>query len=89
MHARHVVARRLVGFRVREDALPIAGSQVLDDTGNPIGVVTSSTVSPVLSNVCIGLALLKKPHFEPGRIVQVPAEGALRSAEVVALPFVR
>lgn len=89
MHARNVVARRLVGFRVREDALPIAGAQVLDDDGNAIGVVTSSTVSPVLSNACIGLALLKKPHFETGRTIRTPAEGAVRVADVVGLPFVR
>lgn len=89
MHARHVVARQLAGFRVRADALPIAGTQVFDDGGNAIGVVTSSTVAPILSNACIGLALLKKPHFEIGRVVQVPAEGSMRESEVVALPFAR
>jgi aminomethyltransferase len=88
MHARQVVARRLVGLRVADDALPIAGAHVLDETGNPVGVLTSSTVSPVLSNASIGLAVVKKPHFEPGRKVRIAAEGAVRDATVVTLPFV-
>ena len=50
--------------------------------------VTSSTVSPVLSNVAICLGLVKRPHFAEGTTVHVPAEGAVRKAVVTKLPFV-
>ncbi len=87
MHARKQVARLLVGIRMQDDALPIAGQPVMDEKENQIGVVTSSTMSPVLSDAAIALAILKKPFFEAGTIVRVPAEGAMRTATVVALPF--
>ncbi|MBC7782523.1 MAG: aminomethyl transferase family protein, partial [Burkholderiales bacterium] len=87
MHARQQVARKLVGIRMSDDSLPIAGQPVMDDNENQIGVVTSSTMSPVLSDSAIALALLRKPYFEPGRTVRIPAEGAIRTATVVPLPF--
>jgi folate-binding protein YgfZ len=88
MHARGQVARRIVGIRMPDDALPIAGTQVLDADGNAIGIVTSSTNSPVLSNVAIALGTLKKPFYEVGTSLRVPAEGAIRTATVVATPFI-
>src|SRR5205807_8530340 len=53
MHARQQVARQLAGIRMDSDALPIAGAKIFDDASNEIGGVTSSTLSPVLSNVAI------------------------------------
>jgi folate-binding protein YgfZ len=87
MHARGQVARQLVGLRIEGDALPIAGQPVTDDTGNVVGVITSSTMSPVLSDAAIALATIKKPHFTAGTAVRVPAEGKVRAARVVAIPF--
>ena len=37
MHARQQVARKLVGLRMADDALPVAGSPVQDDAGNIVG----------------------------------------------------
>src|SRR5688572_28867403 len=88
MHARGQVARRIVGIRMADDALPLAGTEVVDNDGNQIGVVTSSTNSPLLSNAAIALATVKKPHYEIGVSLRVPAEGAIRSATVVETPFV-
>jgi folate-binding protein YgfZ len=85
MHARGQLARRLVGLRMKDDALPIAGATIEDAAGLAIGIVTSSTISPVRGNEAIGIGLLKKPHFEAGRTVRIPAEGAMRDAEVVEL----
>ena len=59
MHARNVVARRICGIRMDEDALPSAGAEV-EVNGEPAGLITSSTLSPVLSNACIALAMLKR-----------------------------
>lgn len=89
MHARGQVARKIVGIRMDGDALPIAGTQVLDEEGNTVGVITSSTNSPLLSNAAIGLAIVKRPLFEPGTSLRVPAEGQIRSATVVPTPFVK
>lgn len=88
MHARNVVARKIVGVRMDEDALPTAGAEIeVDD--QPVGVVTSSTLSPVLSNACIALAMIKRPHFEVGTRLSMLAEGRRAQGAVVELPFIR
>jgi folate-binding protein YgfZ len=89
MHARKQMAKSIVGLKVADGALPIAGAQVTDDAGNIIGAVTSSTVSPVMSNASIAIALLKRPSFAPGTVVNVPAEGSIRRAVVTELPFIK
>ncbi|MBC8108769.1 MAG: aminomethyl transferase family protein, partial [Anaerolineae bacterium] len=89
MHARSQSARQIVGFRMDDDALPIAGAQILDEQSNVIGAVTSSTISPVLSGAAIGLAIVKRSHVEAGKALHIPAEGSIRTAKVVELPFVK
>ena len=89
MHARQQVAKKLVGIRMESDALPIAGTKIFDAASNEIGGVTSSTVSPVMSNIALCLGYLKRPHFALGTVVQIPAEGALRKGVVVELPFLK
>jgi aminomethyltransferase len=87
MHSRGQLARRIVGWRVDDDSLPVAGSPVLSAEGEQVGIVTSSTLSPVLSNVSIGLALVKKPHFSIGSRLGFAAEGSIRQGTVVETPF--
>ncbi|HEY1685863.1 MAG TPA: glycine cleavage T C-terminal barrel domain-containing protein [Tepidisphaeraceae bacterium] len=89
MHARNQVARQIVGIRINEDALPLAGSPIMDAEGNTIGGITSSTVSPILSNACIALGLVKKPFIPPETPVRVAAEGGMRNATIVKTPFVQ
>lgn len=89
MHARKQVAKQLVGLRVEGDALPIAGAVLYDEQGNQVGGVTSSTLSPILSNAAICLGYLKKPFFNEGTVVKVPAEGSMRTATVVKTPFLQ
>jgi folate-binding protein YgfZ len=89
MHACGQLARLLVGIRMEGDALPVAGSKIYDDNDNEIGGITSSTVSPVLSNAAICLGYVKRPFFAVGTKLRIPAEGAMRPAVVVELPFVR
>ena len=86
MHARRVTAKQIVGIRMADDALPTAGVPVEVDDGE-VGTVTSSTISPVLSAACLCLATIKRPHFEIGTKVTIPAEGRNAAGEVVALPF--
>ncbi len=88
MYSRGQLARKIVPFVMQGEELPIAGAQVFEETGQPensqtqIGVVTSSAPSPAQSNRAIGLALLKKPHFEPGSKLLIGAEGAMHGAKV-------
>jgi aminomethyltransferase len=91
MYARKVVARKIVSFKMAGDALPTAGAAVVDPARPDIqvGIVTSSTQSPVLSNACVGLALIKRPSFEPGQDLLIWAEGSSQPAKVVAAPLVR
>ena len=88
MYARKQVAKQLVGLRVDDDALPLAGEVLTDGQQNQVGVVTSSTMSPLLGDAAVALATVKKSHAGPGSVVQVAAEGAIRRATVVLLPFV-
>jgi folate-binding protein YgfZ len=88
MHARGQIARRLAGIRMEDDALPLAGAQIVDEQGNQIGAITSSTISPVMSNAAICLGYLKKPFFTTGTTITIPAEGQMRRGKVVDLPFI-
>ncbi len=89
MHARNQVARQVVGLRMEDDALPIAGAPVYDQEQNQVGGITSSTVSPVLSGASICLGLMKKGFTAPATTVYIAAEGSVRPAKVVELPFYR
>jgi folate-binding protein YgfZ len=84
----------LVGLRPTRDLLPVAGEAVfaLGDAQQPkagpqIGVVTSSTPSPMLGSVPIAFAMLRSSHAEPGTTVLVIAEGELAEAAVGGLRF--
>jgi folate-binding protein YgfZ len=88
MHARGQVARQIVGIRMKDDALPIAGAAIMDQQKNQVGGVTSSTISPVLSNTAICLGLVKSAVSAVGTEVLVAAEGAFRTATVAELPFI-
>jgi len=89
MHARGQVARKIVGIKMREDALPIAGAPILDDSQNQIGGITSSTISPILSGSSICLGLIKSAAAAVGTEINIAAEGAIRKATIVELPFVK
>ncbi|MCC7406605.1 MAG: aminomethyltransferase family protein, partial [Phycisphaeraceae bacterium] len=75
--------RLLVGLRLPDDRLPIAGSQVLTADGQVVGAVTSSTLSPLLGQTAIALAVVKWGRHEPGTTLRVAAEGAIVDARVV------
>jgi folate-binding protein YgfZ len=88
MQSRGQAARLLVGIRMEDDALPIAGAKMYDEQKNEIGGITSSTMSPLLSNAAIALGYVKKGFESPGTKVQVPAEGGMHVGVVSRLPFV-
>lgn len=82
----------LVGLRIEGESLPVAGGQVFSvdesgEMGDQIGVVTSSTLSPMLGANPIAFAMLKSSHSEPGTRVLVNAEGEQPQATVQGLGF--
>ena len=93
--------RILVGVKFEGDALPVAGTQVVapqaggqastDDAPAPstqvIGGITSSTLSPMLSQRPIALAVMKWGQHEPGTPVVAAAEGRFVTGAVHPLRF--
>jgi len=81
----------LVGLRVEDDRLPVAGAQVFESRegspGDQIGVITSSTLSPMLGAAPIAFAMIRSKHAETGTEVVVNAEGAQARAAVHQLRF--
>lgn len=82
----------LISLRMKQDLLPTSGEQVfsMNEDGSmkdEIGVVTSSTLSPMLSAAPIALAMLKTSNAVVGNVVLVNAEGAQTPATVCPLRF--
>ncbi len=86
--------QRLVGLRVQGDVLPVAGTEVFAEPdnaagtiGEPVGVITSSTLSPMLGAVPIAFAMLRTKQAPDNATVVVAAEGETARASVVQLQF--
>ncbi|HVX86536.1 MAG TPA: glycine cleavage T C-terminal barrel domain-containing protein [Phycisphaerae bacterium] len=94
MHAHNTVARLLVGLRVEGSKLPVAGTEIFEGaagaaSAGQIGIITSSTMSPMLGNAAVAMGYVKKAFAVAGREVAVLAEGSRERAIVTALPFWR
>ena len=79
--------RRLVGFRMIDRGIPRHEYTLADLGGNPIGAVTSGTMSPCLK-VGIGLGYVKSEFAAVGTQIAVVIRDRLIKAEVVKYPFV-
>ena len=79
------VARKLVGFRLRERGFPRHGYPVLAD-GATVGSVTSGVLSPTLGEG-IGMAYVPVALAKPGTEIGIGIRGASVPAEVVRPPF--
>ena len=85
----------LVGLRMKEDLLPVAGGQVFERSGEGaersmgalVGTITSSTLSPMLGAAPVAFAMLRTAHAEEGATVLVSAEGEQAEATVTGLRF--
>jgi folate-binding protein YgfZ len=76
------VTRRLVGLRLESPVDPMVAIQV---DGRTVGAITSVAASPRWG--LIALAVIKRPHHEPGTAVTVLYEGRSVSATTTVLPF--
>lgn len=79
--------RRLVGFKMIDRGIPRHEYTLADLGGNPIGAVTSGTMSPCLK-VGIGLGYVKSEFAAVGTQIAVVIRDRLIKAEVVKYPFV-
>ena len=78
-------AKRLVGLTVLDKRVPRHGYPVVS-SGQPVGVITSGTLSPTLGTA-IGMAYVPAALAAPGTPLAVDVRGTLCAAEVVTLPF--
>jgi aminomethyltransferase len=81
------VRRRLVGFTMKERAIPRHGYE-LQHAGNAVGVVTSGGHSPSLEKG-LGLGYAEAAHARAGTALDVVIRGRPQPAEVVRPPFYR
>lgn len=84
--------QRLVGLRIDGDLLPVADAQVFafvegGSIGEPVGVVTSSGLAPMLGAVPVAFAMLASSAYAEGTRVLVNAEGEQAAATVAPLAF--
>lgn len=84
--------QQLVGLRIEGDALPVSGAQIFavqtDGTmGDQVGMVTSSTLSPLRGAAPVAFAMLRTQAATAGGRVLVNAEGQQVMAVVQNLRF--
>ncbi len=80
------VAKKLVGFEMKERGIARHDYQIKDFEGNIIGRVTSGTQSPTLGKA-IGMGYVEKAFASLGTEIYVSVRNNLLKAEVVKIPF--
>ncbi|MBN2190404.1 MAG: glycine cleavage system aminomethyltransferase GcvT [Candidatus Aureabacteria bacterium] len=78
-------ARRLIGFRTIERAVPRAHYDIFSG-GNKVGYVTSGTLSPSLDRG-IGMGYVPAEMSEAGSHIDISIRGKMVKAEIVKKPF--
>lgn len=79
------IERKLVGFTLEERGIPRSGYRVLSG-GEPVGVVTSGTMSPTLK-IPVGMAYVPVSLSAEGSTFEVEIRNKAVPARVVKLPF--
>jgi len=83
--------QQLIGLAMQSDHLPVAGAAVFEIVegrpGDRVGVITSSTLSPMSSAQPIAFAMLRTQFCAPGTELLVHAEGEEAHGAVHALTF--
>ena len=76
---------RLVGFRLSDRGIARHGYPIVVD-GDPVGTVTSGTMSPTLGDA-IGLGYVPEAHADPGTELGIVVRNDTKRATVEGLPF--
>jgi aminomethyltransferase len=69
-----------------ERGIPRQHYEILDESGQAIGTVTSGTISPSM-NTGIGLGYIRSEHALPGTLIRVRIRNKDLQAKVVTLPI--
>ena len=77
---------RLVGLELVGRGVPRHGYEVTTADGDPVGHVTSGTVSPTLGDP-VALAYLPAPYADPGETVRVVIRDKPKKARTMTTPF--
>ncbi len=80
------VTKKLVAFEVQERAVPRHDYEIVDASGNQIGIVTSGTMSPSM-NKGIGLGYVNTENSSIGSDIYIRIRKNDVRAKVVKLPF--
>ncbi len=80
------VTRKLIGFEMKDRAIPRQGYEVTDGKGNVIGAVTSGCMSPT-AKVGVGMALVKTEFTKVGNEIAILIRNKEVRAEIVKPPF--
>lgn len=87
MHSRGHPKQRLVGLRLAkpgpvDEWQPVTGTPLHDEAGEQVGLVTSSTISPMLGGEPVCFAMVKFKWTEPGTKLEL-RDGEVRQGCVV------
>jgi len=80
------VSRKLVGFEMVDRGIPRHGYALLTAEGEPMGVVTSGTMSPTCK-IGIGMGYVKTEYSKVGTEFCIDMRGRKLKAVVVKPPF--
>src|SRR5664279_952477 len=80
------VTKKLRGFLMIDRGIPRQHYEVVNTSGEPIGEVTSGTMSPMMKQG-IGMAYLNKGHWETGSEIYIRIRNKDLKAKVVDLPI--
>ncbi|MDH6358839.1 glycine cleavage system aminomethyltransferase GcvT [Parabacteroides sp. PF5-9] len=80
------VSRKLAAFEMIDKGIPRHGYEIVDANGNPIGTVTSGTMSPCLK-IGIGMGYLKPEFTKPDTEIYIQIRNRNLKAKVVKTPF--
>jgi aminomethyltransferase len=81
------VARKRVGIKPEGRAPARDGTEIVDDAGNKLGIVTSGGFGPTIGGP-IAMGYVAAEQAKPGTKVQLVVRGKPLPAEIVTLPFV-
>ena len=80
------VSRKLIGFEMIDRGIPRHGYELTDSEGQPIGMVTSGTMSPT-RKIGIGMGYVKTEYSKLGTEIYLNVRGRKLKAVVVKPPF--
>jgi aminomethyltransferase len=80
------VSKKLVGFEMIERGIPRHHYEIVNETGEKIGVVTSGTQSPSLQKA-IGMGYVKTEHAVDGAEIFIKVRDKSLKAKIIKTPF--